>query len=47
MQIELIGAKDDLDDASPENIANLERKAAELIAAHDDELDRVCAALVG
>jgi patatin-like phospholipase/acyl hydrolase len=46
LQIELIGAKDDLDDASPENIANLERKARELIDANGAELDRVCAALV-
>jgi uncharacterized protein len=47
LQIELVGASDDLDDATPENIANLERKAAELIAAHDAEIDRVCAALTG
>jgi patatin-like phospholipase/acyl hydrolase len=47
LQIELIGASDNLDDASPENVANLERKARELIDAHDAEIDRVCAALVG
>ena len=47
LQIELVGASDDLDDATPENIANLERKAAELIAAQDAEIDRVCAALTG
>src|SRR5207247_5826328 len=47
LQIELIGASDDRDDASPENIANLERKARELIGANDAEIDRVCAALVG
>lgn len=46
LQIELVGASDDLDDASPENIAHLEAKAAELIAAQDAEIDRVCAALV-
>jgi patatin-like phospholipase/acyl hydrolase len=46
LQIELIGASDDLDDASPENIANLETKARELIAGNDAEIDRVCAALV-
>ncbi len=45
LQIELIGASDDLDDASPENIANLEAKARELIAAQDADIDRVCAAL--
>jgi uncharacterized protein len=47
LQIELVGASDDLDDASPENVANLEAKAAELIAASEAEIDRVCAALVG
>jgi patatin-like phospholipase/acyl hydrolase len=46
LQIELIGACDDLDDASPGNIANLETKARELIAGNDAEIDRVCAALV-
>jgi len=46
LQIELIGASDDLDDASPENVANLETKARELIAGNDAEIDRVCAALV-
>jgi len=45
LQIELIGASDDLDDASPGNIANLETKARELIAGNDAEIDRVCAAL--
>jgi uncharacterized protein len=44
-QIELIGASDDMDDASAENIAHLETKAHELIAAQDAELDRVCRAL--
>ena len=46
LQIELIGASDDLDDASPQNIANLETKARELIAANDAQIDSVCAALV-
>jgi patatin-like phospholipase/acyl hydrolase len=46
LQIELIGASDDLDDASPQNIANLETKARELIAANDAQIDQVCAALV-
>ena len=47
-QIELIGASDDMDDASPENIAHLEHKAAELLADPENaaRLDRVCAALV-
>jgi uncharacterized protein len=39
------GASDDLDDASPENIARLEAKATELIAASGPELDRICAEL--
>jgi patatin-like phospholipase/acyl hydrolase len=46
LQIELIGASDDLDDASPQNIANLETKARELIAANDAQIDQVCSALV-
>jgi patatin-like phospholipase/acyl hydrolase len=46
LQIELVGASDNLDDATPENIANLERKARELIAEHDEEIARVCTALV-
>ena len=46
LQIELVGASDDLDDATPENIANLERKAQELIVEHDEEIARVCAALM-
>ena len=45
-QIELIGASDDMDDASPENVAHLEAKAAELIAANEAELERVCGELV-
>jgi patatin-like phospholipase/acyl hydrolase len=44
-QIELIGASDDMDDASAENIAHLETKAHELIAAQDAELDHVCRVL--
>lgn len=47
LQIELRGASDDLDDASPENVARLEAKARELIAAHDSELDALAARLVG
>ncbi|HEV7460201.1 MAG TPA: hypothetical protein VGN78_06680, partial [Solirubrobacteraceae bacterium] len=47
LQIELVGASDNMDDATPENIANLERKAQELIVEHDEEIARVCAALVG
>lgn len=47
LQIELVGASDDLDDATPENVANLERKAQELIVEHDEDIARLCAALTG
>jgi patatin-like phospholipase/acyl hydrolase len=40
------GASDNLDDASPENIAKLESKARQLIEESDAELDRVCGELV-
>jgi patatin-like phospholipase/acyl hydrolase len=39
------GASDNLDDASPENIAKLEAKAQQLIAENDAELDRACGEL--
>ncbi|HWM12171.1 MAG TPA: patatin-like phospholipase family protein [Solirubrobacteraceae bacterium] len=42
LQTPLHDASDDLDDASPENIAALEREADRLIAAHEEELDRIC-----
>jgi uncharacterized protein len=45
LQTPLDEASDELDDASPENLAALEREAARLIAARDDELDRLCARL--
>ncbi len=45
LQTRLDEASDDLDDASPENLAALEREAERLIAARDDELDRVCSRL--
>jgi len=45
LQTPLDEASDDLDDVTPENLAALEREAERLIAARDDELDRLCAAL--
>jgi predicted acylesterase/phospholipase RssA len=42
LQTPLDEASDDLDDVSPENLAALEREAERLIAARDDELDRLC-----
>jgi patatin-like phospholipase/acyl hydrolase len=45
LQVELQNAKDDLDDASPENLANLRKDAERLIADSGPELDRVCAIL--
>jgi uncharacterized protein len=45
LQVELEHASDDLDDASPENLANLRKDAERLIAASGPELDRVCAIL--
>jgi uncharacterized protein len=42
LQTPLDEASDDLDDVSPENLAKLRREAERLIAAHDDELDRLC-----
>jgi patatin-like phospholipase/acyl hydrolase len=47
LQVELARASDDLDDASPENLANLRTEAERLIAASGTELDRVCAILAG
>ncbi|MDX6668291.1 MAG: hypothetical protein QOK04_1671 [Solirubrobacteraceae bacterium] len=40
------GASDNLDDASPENIAKLEAKARQLIEENHAELDRACGELV-
>jgi predicted acylesterase/phospholipase RssA len=45
LQTRLDEASDDLDDASPENIAALQREAERLIADHDAEIDDVCARL--
>ena len=42
LQTPLDEANDDLDDASPENLAALAREAERLIADHQDELDRIC-----
>jgi patatin-like phospholipase/acyl hydrolase len=42
LQTPLDEASDDLDDATPENLAALEREADRLIAARDDEIDRLC-----
>jgi patatin-like phospholipase/acyl hydrolase len=47
LQTELDIASDDLDDASPANLAALRTEAERLIAASADELDRVCAILAG
>ena len=47
LQTPLDEANDDLDDVSEENLAALTREAERLIAAHDDELDRLCARLSG
>jgi patatin-like phospholipase/acyl hydrolase len=45
LQVELTRASDDLDDASPENLAGLRRHAEELIAERTGDLDAVVAAL--
>jgi patatin-like phospholipase/acyl hydrolase len=45
LQIELEGASDHLDDASKENIAALEERAAALIARSGDKLDAAVAAI--
>ena len=42
LQTPLDEASDDLDDASPENLAKLQREAERLIAASDAQLDRLC-----
>jgi patatin-like phospholipase/acyl hydrolase len=46
LQTRLDEASDDLDDASPENLAALRREAERLIAAHDAAIDALCATLV-
>jgi uncharacterized protein len=45
LQIELHGASDDLDDASPENVAALQRRAEDLISEQDETIDAAVAAL--
>lgn len=47
LQTPLDEASDDLDDASPENLAALRREAERLIAARDEQIDRVCERLTG
>ncbi len=47
LQTRLNEASDDLDDASEANFAALRREAEQLIAARDDDIDRVCALLAG
>jgi patatin-like phospholipase/acyl hydrolase len=42
LQTPLYEASDDLDDASPENLAALAREAERLIAGHQEELERIC-----
>jgi patatin-like phospholipase/acyl hydrolase len=45
LQTPLDEASDDIDDASAENLAALQREAARLIAARDDDIDRLCGRL--
>jgi hypothetical protein len=45
LQTRLEEASDDLDDASPENLAALRREADRLIAAHSADIDRLCGLL--
>jgi predicted acylesterase/phospholipase RssA len=45
LQTDLVEASDDLDDASPENLAALRREAERLIAANDAQIDDLCARL--
>jgi patatin-like phospholipase/acyl hydrolase len=47
LQVELTRASDDLDDATPENLAGLRSHAEELIAARSKDLDAVVRALGG
>jgi patatin-like phospholipase/acyl hydrolase len=42
LQTRLDEASDDLDDASPENLAALRREAEQLIAERTDDIDRLC-----
>jgi hypothetical protein len=45
LQTRLDEASDDLDDASPENLAALRREAERLIAMHDAQIEELCARL--
>src|SRR4051812_24451077 len=45
LQTQLDEASDDLDDASPDNLAALRREAEQLIAERSDDIDRLCAAI--
>ncbi len=45
LQTRLDEASDDLDDASPENLAALRREAEQLIARRTADIDRLCAQL--
>jgi patatin-like phospholipase/acyl hydrolase len=45
LQTRLDEASDDLDDASPENLAALRREAEQLIAERSDDIDRLCSLL--
>jgi uncharacterized protein len=45
LQTRLDAASDDLDDASPENLAALRREAEQLIAERTDDIDRLCSLL--
>jgi patatin-like phospholipase/acyl hydrolase len=45
LQTQLNIASDDLDDASERNLAALRREAEQLIAASEEELERVCSVL--
>jgi patatin-like phospholipase/acyl hydrolase len=46
LQCDLDAASDDMDDASPENLARLREAATELIARESDAIDRLCGRLV-
>ena len=45
LQTRLMLASDDLDDASEENLANLQREAEKLIRERSDDIDAACASL--
>ena len=45
-QLKLVGASDDMDDASADNIERLQELAHQLIKTESDRLNRVCEQLV-